>query len=125
MVFLGFLADHLPIHYAVPIGTGGAALASLLLGGLSTGTPMLIVFAIAFGFFGVGSFAFAPKMVTVLAKGDLALSEHLISIFLAVTGAGNIVSGPIATALEAHTRGDSKFIYGGPYVSLGPSTADI
>jgi hypothetical protein len=54
MIFLGVVADYTPIYISVPLGTGIAGLACLLLWGFSSGLALLIVFAIVFGFFGVG-----------------------------------------------------------------------
>ena len=51
-------------------------------------------------------------MVTSLAGSNAELSSHLIAIIIAINGIGQIVSGPIANALEAHSFPQARFAYG-------------
>lgn len=118
LITLGYFSDRWPTRVVVAISCLGSSLSCLLLWGFGTSLGVLIVFAIAFGFFALSFAAVWTKLITIVARDDPLLPSILMGIFSFSRGLGNILSGPISNALLAGGRlQGAKFGYGvGAYV---------
>jgi MFS family permease len=97
---MGFLCDRLQIHTVIAISTAGATLSVFLLWGLATELPLLVLFAVAYGFFAGGfSAIWAGMMKEVQRVSREARMGTLMGLFAAGRGVGAVLSGPVSEVL--------------------------
>ncbi|KAI1321553.1 major facilitator superfamily domain-containing protein [Xylariaceae sp. FL0255] len=98
----GFLSDHkIPLDILACLSTTVAATASLTLWKLSGSTdslPILIVFALAYGFFAAGYTATWARMSTAIAD-DVTAVPMVFCLLNFGKGIGNVLAGPIGGLL--------------------------
>jgi len=95
----GYLSDgRLPLNLLLISTSGAAAIASLTLWGLAKSLAPLVVFALIYGFFAYSYLAMRPRMGTAVAheQGD---AMTMFCIYCSVQGIGNVLAGPISSAL--------------------------
>jgi len=112
LLMLGYMSDRWPTRLVVAISCFGTSLSCFLLWTFATYLSLLMVFAISFGFFGLGFTAVWSKLITIVAKDDPLQPPILVSIYSFVRGIGNVLSGPISTLLLRHAQIDGKLMYG-------------
>lgn len=99
LLIIGYLSDHYSTRAVFFAACFGSALCCFLLWGFATKLSVLLVFAMFYGFFGIGFAAIWSKLITIMAKDDPLLPGILYSFIAFGRGAGEAVSGPIADAL--------------------------
>ena len=95
----GYLSDgRLPLNLLLISTSGAAAIASLALWGLAKSLAPLVIFALIYGFFAYSYLAMRPRMGTAVAheQGD---AMTMFCIYCSVQGIGNVLAGPISSAL--------------------------
>ncbi|KAI1451901.1 major facilitator superfamily domain-containing protein [Annulohypoxylon moriforme] len=95
----GYLSDtHASVSLLSAIACSIAAIAALVLWGLGKSIALLAIFAIIYGFFGFGFGTLRVAMGrAVSADSSAVFATYAIFVFL--QGLGNILVGPISTAL--------------------------
>ncbi|KAG8746999.1 hypothetical protein FRC10_002798 [Ceratobasidium sp. 414] len=99
-IVLGHLTDKYDLRIIMLISILGSSLPVLLLWGLATSLPPLLVFALICGSLAAPSLW--PKFCSVVSS-DPQLTVRLMGIFIASRGIGNILAGPISAGL-LHTK---------------------
>ncbi|KAH7103725.1 MFS general substrate transporter [Auriculariales sp. MPI-PUGE-AT-0066] len=102
-IFIGWATDRLDLRWPILLSTVGAALASFLLWGFAQSGIQLGIFAIVYGFTAGGFSAMWPRFASAIAKDDVRLATLVYSLFGASRGVGNILAGPISSALLSNS----------------------
>ncbi|KAH7393366.1 major facilitator superfamily domain-containing protein [Cadophora sp. MPI-SDFR-AT-0126] len=99
-VLMGMLCDRFHVTTVIVLCSVGATFSVFLFWGLSTALPLLIVFAIVYGFFASG-FVSTNAGVMKMIKGEDPTVDMglLIGIISAARGVGAVASGPLSEAL--------------------------
>ncbi|KAK0116216.1 hypothetical protein ONS95_013243 [Cadophora gregata] len=99
-VIMGMLCDRFHVTTIILLCSVGATISVFLFWGLSTALPLLIVFAIVYGFF-AGGFVSTNAGVMKLVKGEDPTVDMglLIGIISAARGVGAVAAGPLSEAL--------------------------
>lgn len=106
----GALSDrHLPVGVLTSVSTVTAGVAALTLWGLATSFPLLVVFALIYGFFAAGYTAMWARMSTAVTS-DAITMPIVFGLFNFGKGIGNVLAGPISSNLLF--RGTSLGSYG-------------
>jgi MFS family permease len=122
VILLSALSDRIHVTNVILISTLGSAISVFLLWGLSstsTAQPVLLVFAIFYGFLAGGFTATFAGMVRELRRvappgaADLGSMFGLLS---AGRGLGNVVCGPISEVL---LKGSSEHVESGEFAYKG------
>lgn len=100
----GFLSDHkVPVNVLACLSTIVAAIACLTLWGLSKSLPVLIIFAIVYGFFGAGFTATWARMSTAITD-DVTAGPIVFTLLNFGKGIGNVLAGPIGGTLVSISK---------------------
>ncbi|KAG5925388.1 hypothetical protein E4U42_004340 [Claviceps africana] len=136
---MGWLSDRLHVTTCLCIATVGAALSTLLLWGLATSLPLLLVFCGCYGLF-AGSYTSAWAGLMRQVTTDAAISSAyrcdavdpvmVMSVLAAGRGVGSVLSGPLSQALTEHApwKGEAAAAYGsgfGPLIVFTGVTAAL
>ena len=128
-IVAGVLTDRVHISTVYLTTSLGAAIAVFFLWGFSTHASVLIIFAIAYGFF-AGSYSTAwTGTIVDLQKSlgtDAVDGGFVYGMLLFARGFGNVISGPLSSALVASPISDAAAAYGtqyGPLLGLTGVTA--
>ncbi|PGH07568.1 hypothetical protein AJ79_06238 [Helicocarpus griseus UAMH5409] len=109
----GSLSDRkVPVNVLACLSTLIAAVATLTLWRLATSLPVLIVFAIVYGFFGAGFTAIWARMSTAITD-DVTAGPIVFSLLNFGKGIGNVFAGPVGGLLVSTSKSS-----GGPPSSL-------
>lgn len=101
---LGWLSDNCDIYLVMFGSTSVSAVAVYLLWGLSKSFGVLVAFAIIYGLSAGGFSAMWTRFGSVISGDDSSSSVlTLIGVFSFQRGIGNILSGPISSALVGST----------------------
>jgi hypothetical protein len=91
----------------------GASLSAFLLYGFASNLPVLCLFAIFWGFFGLGFTSLWTRAITVIAKGDPISPPTIFGFLFMIRGICNVLSGPISSfLLQGAALPDARFGYG-------------
>ncbi|KAG9006361.1 hypothetical protein FRB94_000825 [Tulasnella sp. JGI-2019a] len=114
LILIGGMSDRFDLRLSIFMSTIGSALAILVVWGFATRLAPLLVFACLYGFFSGGFSVLWPKFIGVISKDDPHLYSTLMSLFISSRGLGNVLSGPLSTALLEHSPmyDVAKFGYG-------------
>lgn len=105
----GYLSDgRFPLNSLLISTSGVAAIASLTLWGLGKSLAPLVIFAFIYGFFAYSYLAMRPRMGTAVAH-DQGDAMTLFCIYCSVQGIGNVLAGPISSALLRPTIDDDDY----------------
>jgi MFS family permease len=97
----GLLSDSkVPLDVLASVSTIVAAIACFAIWRLAESLPVLIVFAIVYGFFGAGFTAIWARMSMSVTDDDTA-GPIVFSLLNFGKGVGNVLAGPIGGALVA------------------------
>ncbi|GFZ44356.1 hypothetical protein JCM24511_02078 [Saitozyma sp. JCM 24511] len=96
---LGALTDRYPIHLVINFTFLTAALACFVLWGFGTNIVALVAFVLVFGLVGLTSAALWTKMISIIARDESSAPALIFPVFAFVRGIGNIIAGPISSAL--------------------------
>jgi len=105
VIFMSMLCDRMSARSVIALSAGGSTIAVFLFWGLSssaTSLPLLMTFAIVYGFFAGGftsTFAAVAKETQSLAPEGSASTGNLFALISMARGVGNIASGPLSEAL--------------------------
>ncbi|KAG5920961.1 hypothetical protein E4U53_003856 [Claviceps sorghi] len=136
---MGWLSDRLHVTTCLSIATVGAALSTLLLWGLTTSLPLLLVFCGCYGLF-AGSYTSAWAGLMRQVTTDAAISSAyrcdavdpvmVMAVLAAGRGVGSVLSGPLSQALTGHAawKGEAAAAYGsgfGPLIVFTGVTAAL
>ncbi|CEL06644.1 Putative Monocarboxylate transporter 12 [Aspergillus calidoustus] len=100
----GSLSDRkVPLNVLACASTIVAAAACLTMWRLATSLPVLIIFAIVYGFFGAGFTAIWARMSTAITD-DVTAGPIVFSLLNFGKGIGNVLAGPIGGSLVASSR---------------------
>ncbi|KZV86288.1 MFS general substrate transporter [Exidia glandulosa HHB12029] len=110
-ILIGWATDRYALSGTIVFSTAGAATAVFLLWGFARGLAQLAIFAIVYGFCAGGFSAMWPRFASAIAQDDHRLATTVYSLFGASRGIGNILAGPISSAL-LHARGGVSQSYG-------------
>ncbi|KAJ0417163.1 major facilitator superfamily domain-containing protein [Aspergillus carlsbadensis] len=100
----GSLSDRkVPLNVLACASTIVAAVACLTMWRLATSLPVLIVFAIVYGFFGAGFTAIWARMSTAITD-DVTAGPIVFSLLNFGKGIGNVLAGPIGGTLVASSE---------------------
>ncbi|KAJ8131188.1 hypothetical protein O1611_g2438 [Lasiodiplodia mahajangana] len=95
----GVLSDHkVPLNVLACSSTLVAAVACLTLWGLAESLPVLVVFALVYGFFGAGFTAIWVRMSTAITD-DVIAGPIVFTLLNFGKGIGNVLAGPIGGTL--------------------------
>lgn len=109
----GFLSDRkISTNILATTAVTVAAIAVLAMWQLATSLALLVVFAVAYGFFAAGYTAMWARMSTAVCRGDIATAPMVFSLLNFGKGLGNVFAGPIGGNLVA--KGGSQFGVGDP-----------
>ena len=131
VVLLSALCDRTTVTNIIFISAFGSTVSIILLWGLSTTLPGIVVFAIMYGFFAGGytsTYAgIVKELRRVSAGSDLGSMFGLLS---AGRGIGNVICGPISEFLLGHRPwyGKALLAYGsayGPLIAFTGTTAAL
>lgn len=112
-LILGYLSDRWPTKLVVFFTCLGASISAFLLFGFANNLPVLALFAVTWGFFGLGFTSLWTRLITVIAKGDPISPPTIFGILFMVRGACNVLSGPISSLLlQGAALPDARFAYG-------------
>lgn len=99
-VALGHLCDRMPAIYVIALSTLGSTLSIVLLWGLASSLPSLVVFAAVYGVFAGGYSAIWMGMVREVQRESRgAKTTTLMGLFSAGRGVGAVLSGPVSEVL--------------------------
>lgn len=101
-IIIGWATDRYDLGKTIMLSTIGAAISVFLLWGFAKGLVHLIMFALIYGFCAGGFSAMWPRFASAVAKDDIRLATTVYSVFGASRGVGNILAGPISSALLSH-----------------------
>ncbi|KAL3458529.1 major facilitator superfamily domain-containing protein [Aspergillus heterothallicus] len=98
----GSLSDRkkVPLSLLACASTVVAAIACLTLWRLASSLPLLIIFAIVYGFFGAGFTALWARMSSAITD-DITVAPIVFSLLNFGKGVGNVAAGPIGGSLVA------------------------
>jgi MFS family permease len=97
---LGFLQDYRSSGTVTLISSFGSAISVFLFWGLAGRIPLLVVFAIIYGFFAGGFSSTYPGIVRELRRGDERVDTGFVmGLLLGGRGVGFVVGGPVSAAL--------------------------
>ncbi|ETS82467.1 hypothetical protein PFICI_04343 [Pestalotiopsis fici W106-1] len=100
----GLLSDRkVPLDVLACLSTVVAALACLCMWRLATSLPLLIAFAIIYGFFGAGFTAIWARMSTTIT-GDVTAGPIVFTLLNFGKGIGNVLAGPIGGLLVSNAK---------------------
>jgi len=113
----GLLSDRkVPLDVLASVSTVMAAIACFAIWRLAESLPVLLVFAIIYGFFGAGFTATWARMSMSITDDDTA-GPIVFSLLNFGKGVGNVLAGPIGGALMADAgavggkgRGDYRWV---------------
>ena len=113
---LGFCNDHAHISTIILVSSLGSVLSVFMLWGFAMHLPLLILFAVAYGFFAGGYSSTWSGVSRELQRQNPRLETGLMYGLLAGgRGLGFVISGPVSSAL-LHTRWEHvKWAYGSQY----------
>jgi predicted MFS family arabinose efflux permease len=95
----GLLSDrNLSLGLLTSVSTVMAGVAALALWGLATSMPLLVVFALTYGFFAAGYTAMWARMSTAVTS-DAMTMPVVFGLFNFGKGIGNVLAGPISSTL--------------------------
>lgn len=95
----GYLSDRKALlNGLLLISASIAATATLSTWGVAQSLPLLIVFALLYGFFGAGYTAMWGRMVTAVSE-EPSQHQAMFCLFNFGKGIGNVMAGPISAAL--------------------------
>ncbi|KAL0940060.1 MFS monocarboxylate [Colletotrichum truncatum] len=98
----GLLSDRkVSLEVLTTVSTIISATAAFALWGLAHTLPLLIVFALVYGFFAAGYTAMWARMTTAVSNDSTAVSM-IFSLFNFGKGVGNVMAGPISGNLLFH-----------------------
>ena len=125
-VIMGFLADKFHVTTCMIISAVGTSASVLLVWGLSPSLPVLYVFCVFYGLFAGGWTCCYPGIMKDVSRRyasagfDYADPVMVIGVLLLARGIGNIVSGPLSTALikSMPLQGQARAGYGSGYGGL-------
>jgi MFS family permease len=127
VIVFSALSDRMHVSNVILLSTLGSAMSVFLLWGLSsrsTAQPLLLIFAIAYGFFAGGFTATGAGMVRELRRVAPTGTTDIGSVFglwSAGRGFGNVICGPLSEALlkMGDSNVESKVLaYGSSYSLL-------
>lgn len=99
-IIVGLLIDRFHVTTVILLSTIGATASILLVWGLSSSLPLLVVFALLYGFFAGGfSSTYSGIIIEVKKKHEGADVGILMGLLSAGRGVGALVSGPLSEAL--------------------------
>lgn len=120
-ISVGMLIDRFHVTTVLCILAVGSTIATLVLWGLSTQMPTLLIFSAVYGFFAGPYTSTYTGVVTEVRKQDSGAELGLVMGLLAAgRGIGNIASGPLSEALlrAQNVQGRTKSGYNGAYENL-------
>lgn len=98
----GWLSDRkVPLEALTIVSTVISATSAFALWGLAHTLPLLIVFALVYGFFAAGFTAMWARMTTAVSTDSTAV-PMIFSLFNFGKGVGNVLAGPISGNLLHH-----------------------
>lgn len=99
----GLLSDHkVPLNILACLSTIVAATACFAIWRLAESLPILIIFAIVYGFFGTGFTAIWARMSTAITD-DMTALPIIFSLLNFGKGIGNVLAGPIGGSLVSNS----------------------
>lgn len=99
----GLLSDRkVPLNILACLSTIVAAIASLTMWMLATSLPILIVFAVVYGFFAAGFTAIWARMSTAITD-DVTAGPIVFSLLNFGKGIGNVLAGPLGGFLVSQS----------------------
>ena len=99
-VVMGLLGDRLPATTVILISSAGSAASVFLLWGLALHVGVLVVFAIAYGFFAGGFSSTWPGILHEMKRRDDRSDTGLVfAMLMGGRGLGFVLSGPVGGAL--------------------------
>lgn len=100
----GLLSDRkVPLDVLACLSTTVAAIACLAMWRLAQSLPVLIVFAIVYGFFGAGFTALWARMSTAITD-DVTAGPIVFSLLNFGKGIGNVLAGPVGGFLVSNSK---------------------
>ncbi|EXJ92425.1 hypothetical protein A1O3_00976 [Capronia epimyces CBS 606.96] len=100
----GLLSDHkVPLDLLACLSTLVAAVACLAVWRLAHSLPVLIIFAVAYGFFGAGFTAIWARMSTAITD-DVTAGPIIFSLLNFGKGIGNVAAGPVGGFLVSSSK---------------------
>lgn len=100
----GLLSDRkVPLNVLACSSTVVAAIACFTMWRLAKSLPVLILFAIVYGFFGAGFTAIWARMSTAITD-DATAGPIVFSLLNFGKGIGNVLAGPLGGLLVSHSR---------------------
>ena len=94
----GVLSDKMGLNHSVLLSTILSAVACSTSWGLAHGLPLLIIFALSFGFSAYGFSSMRARMVTAVSEDPTAALATFGSLTFC-QGCGNVLAGPISAGL--------------------------
>ncbi|KAL8764773.1 MAG: hypothetical protein Q9209_007882 [Squamulea sp. 1 TL-2023] len=118
-ILFGYLIDHLYLSTVILITALGSALSVFLLWGFALSTPVLYIFAIAYGVFAGGYAATWTGYISEIQREAREAEAGIIMAMLAAgRGLGSVSSGRISEALLKYDLGHLPGAYGTEYGAL-------
>lgn len=101
----GLLSDQrkVPLNMLACLSTMVASIACLALWSLAKSLPVLVVFAVVYGFFGAGFTAIWARMSTAITD-DVTAAPLVFSLLNFGKGIGNVLAGPIGGLLVSLSK---------------------
>ncbi|KAL8706945.1 MAG: hypothetical protein Q9201_000106 [Fulgogasparrea decipioides] len=93
-----WMDERVPVEILVFISPFVSGISILAMWGVARSLPLLVVFAMFYGFFAGGFAVLWARMGTTLSPNP-ALALATLSIFACLKGIGNVVTGPVSSAL--------------------------
>lgn len=120
-IFVGVLIDHLHVTTVLFILALGSLISVVVLWGLSTNVPLLLVFSAVYGFF-AGPFTTTYTGVVREVRKNVPNAETglIMGLLSAGRGIGSVLSGPLSQALlnGGHNKATVNIGYDTAYWSL-------
>ncbi|KAK8108736.1 hypothetical protein PG984_014537 [Apiospora sp. TS-2023a] len=100
----GILSDRkVPLDVLACASTTVAAIACLAVWRLAESLPVLVVFALVYGFFGAGFTAIWARMSTAISE-DVVVGPIVFTLLNFGKGVGNVLAGPVGGLLVSDSR---------------------
>ena len=101
----GYLSDRkVPVNILALLSTTMAAIACLAIWRNASSLPILVVFAIFYGFFGAGFTATWARMTSAITE-DIVTAPMVFGLLNFGKGVGNVLAGPIGGILVSDSAG--------------------
>ncbi|KAL8947143.1 MAG: hypothetical protein Q9222_006547 [Ikaeria aurantiellina] len=104
--------ERLPVSILVFISTLVSGIAILTMWGLATTFPLLVVFVIFYGIFAGGFVVTWARMTTTISESP-SLALTIFAYFPCVRGVGNVIIGPVSSAIFSPNISVDEYAIGG------------